>query len=313
MTIRTRWMPFAVSFSLACLCAPCFVFAGPESHHVVRVASMGEDEDGERLLFPSFVACDAAKNEIYLIDSRGRIIVLTNDFFPFLTIDKRHGIEAPLGLAVDRAGRLFVTQAPSKSDPRARVTVLDPSLQRERDIYPDAVSGAGPFLPQHIALDAAGNLYLTGPSMTSVVVLSREGRFLRRISVREDDEPVTINGVTIDDAGNLYAVSEEEGRVYVYDRDGAFLLRFGDKGGTTGKLSRPQAVAVERRSGRIYVVDYMRHTVSFYDMKGNFLFEFGGMGWGEGWFQFPRHVAVDDAGRIFVADTFNHRVEVYQP
>jgi DNA-binding beta-propeller fold protein YncE len=60
------------------------------------------------------------------------------------------------------------------------------------------------------------------------------------------------------------------------------------------------------------VVDYMRHTVSVYDKEGKYLFEFGGLGYGEGWLQYPKDIAVDSTGRIFVADTFNNRIEIFQ-
>ena len=63
----------------------------------------------------------------------------------------------------------------------------------------------------------------------------------------------------------------------------------------------------------MYVVDYMRHTVNVYDKDGKYLFEFGGLGWGEGWFQYPKDIAIDSQGRIFVADTFNDRVDVFKP
>ncbi|MDP2766476.1 MAG: hypothetical protein Q8O41_03360, partial [Candidatus Methanoperedens sp.] len=91
-----------------------------------------------------------------------------------------------------------------------------------------------------------------------------------------------------------------------------FLFKFGEKGGSTGKLSRPQAVGIDNRNGRMYVVDYMRHTISAYDRDGKYLFEFGGLGWGEGWFQYPKDISVDLIGKVLIADTFNNRVEVFK-
>ncbi|RMF99597.1 MAG: 6-bladed beta-propeller, partial [Nitrospirae bacterium] len=64
---------------------------------------------------------------------------------------------------------------------------------------------------------------------------------------------------------------------------------------------------------RLYIVDFMRHAVSVYDYRGRFLFEFGGKGWSSGWFLFPRYLDVDSKGRVFVADTFNQRVQVFKP
>ena len=91
-----------------------------------------------------------------------------------------------------------------------------------------------------------------------------------------------------------------------------FLFKFGQKGGSTGKLSRPQGIAVDSRRGRIYVVDYMRHTVNVYSRGGIYLYELGGRGWGPGWFNYPTDVAVDERGYLLVADLFNQRVQVLE-
>ncbi|MDY7002244.1 MAG: 6-bladed beta-propeller, partial [Thermodesulfobacteriota bacterium] len=100
-------------------------------------------------------------------------------------------------------------------------------------------------------------------------------------------------------------------RVYVYDSKENFLFKFGQKGGGSGKLSRPRGMGLDNRNKIIYVVDYMRHSAGAYSMRdGDFLFEFGGKGWRRGWFQFPSDISVDMDGNVLVADTFNNRVQV---
>jgi DNA-binding beta-propeller fold protein YncE len=61
----------------------------------------------------------------------------------------------------------------------------------------------------------------------------------------------------------------------------------------------------------MYIVDYMRHTITVYDHDGKYLFEFGGLGFDPGWFWFPNNIGVDKKGRVYVADFFNHRVQVF--
>ena len=164
-----------------------------------------------------------------------------------------------------------------------------------------------------MALDRKRNLYVAGIYFPGVLVLDNKGNLLTILSPEEDGKKVKLNFVQIDKAGKIYLVSEEEGHIYVYDESAKFLFRFGEKGGSSGKLSRPQAVSIDNHNGHIYVVDYMRHTVSTYDKEGKYLYEFGGLGWGEGWFQYPKDLSVDPAGRILVADTFNNRIEVFKP
>jgi len=280
--------------------------------YVTYVDSITEDEEGGKILFPSSVFTENVSGEIYII-SRGSVILYNSDFFPLLTLTKKDGADNPCGLTVDSNGNLYLAQILTHENPRHRLSVFNACLKWERDIYFEGFKDADTFLPTHLAVDRVGNIYVAGSYYPGVLVLNNQGKFLEIIAPEEEDRAVKLNSVSIDKEGKIYLVSEEEGRIYVYDENRTFLFKFGQKGGSSGKLSRPQAVAIDNRNGKMYVVDYMRHTVNVYDKDGKYLFEFGGLGWGEGWFQYPKDVAVDSQGRIFVADTFNDRVDVFKP
>jgi DNA-binding beta-propeller fold protein YncE len=295
------------------LFVPYFLNAQTAPPYVSYLDSITENEDGNKLSFPSFVFAEPVKGEIYVIDGKSGIIIYTSDLFPLFTLSKRNDVESALGLAVDDKGNMYVAQSATKDNPKPRISVFNGRLQWERDIYLEGFEGAESFTPYRLAVDKNGSLYVTGSYVPRVLILNNKGKLLGFVVPEESGREVNVNYVTIDRSGRLFIVSEEEGRIYVYDENRNFLFKFGQKGGSTGKLSRPQAVGVDSRSGRMYVVDYMRHTISAYDKEGKYLFEFGGLGWGEGWFQYPRDITVDSTGRIFIADTFNNRIEVFQP
>lgn len=288
------------------------LYAREKSLTATYLDSITEDEEGNKLLFPHFVFEEPVRNEIYVVDGGAGVIIYTSDFFPVFTLTRSDGIEIPQGLTVDREGNLYLAQPATKDNPRHRISVFNACLKWERDIYFEGFEGAESFSPNRLAVDEKGNIYVAGNYVPGVLMLNNEGGFMESIAPEESGRNVNVNYVTIDRLGRLLIVSEGEGRVYVYDENRKFLFKFGEKGGSTGKLSRPQAVAADNRTGRMYVVDYMRHTISAYDEKGKYLYEFGGLGWGEGWFQYPKDIAVDREGRIFVADTFNNRVQVFR-
>lgn len=268
------------------------------------------------LSYPSKLFVDSVKKEIYVTDSgHGRILVYTHDFYPLLTIGKSDRIEAPMGMAVDPEGRLFVAQSPGAEHKRGRISVYNPCLRWKKDIFFEGFKGADNFRPTNIALNKAGSLYVADSNYRGAVVLDKDGVFSSLLTPvdsigKQEKQEAVICDVDIDDAGNIYLLSEEMGRIYVYDQKENFLFKFGTKGGSSGKLSRPRGLAVDDRSKRVYVIDYMRHTANAYSADGRFLFEFGGQGWGRGWFQYPSDIAVDTSGNVLVADTFNNRVQV---
>lgn len=303
------------------LCALCYYLlfftnglnAQLKGTQIVYVDSITEDEEGENTPFPSTVFVEDVMKEIYIIDSRGRIIIYTADFFPLFTLDRRRGVESPLGLTVDKQGNIYVVQSPTKEIRKHRISVFNACLRWKRDIYLEGFEGAESLMINRIAVDKNGNLYVICHLSAGVIVLNNEGKF-QEIIYPEENKEVILANVSIDRKGRIYLVSEIESRIYVYDENRKFLFKFGEKGGSTGKLSRPVAVAVDNIREWIYVVDYMRHTISVYNAKdGTYLFEFGGLGWGEGWFQHPKDIATDSNGRILIADTFNDRIQVLKP
>ncbi|MDW7772488.1 MAG: NHL repeat-containing protein [Desulfobulbaceae bacterium] len=122
--------------------------------------------------------------------------------------------------------------------------------------------------------------------------------------------PVMVVDIERDSEGHLYILSEETGKVYVYSPFEELLFTFGQKGGSTGKMSRPRSLVVDEKKKAVYVVDYMRHTILIFDLGGKFMYEFGGLGTGPGWFQYPTGLTLTRDGLLAVADLFNHRVQI---
>jgi tripartite motif-containing protein 71 len=287
---------------------PFNVFAAPDDVPAY-FDSIIYDEEGARLGFPSAVFYDTVKDEIYVIDNQSRFIIYTSDFFPLYTVGARKGVITPADLSVDGAGNVYVAMPA----PQARVAVFNSRLRWDHDFYFKGFEGADSFSPFRLFFGKGGMIYVAGYDFAGVLVLDSKGQFIEIISPEDNGEKVKIRDVITDDEGRIYLLSEESGHIYVYDSNRKFLFQFGDKGGSSAKLSRPQALGIDNRNGRIYVADYMRHAVNIYDKEGKYIAEFGGLGWSEGWFQHPVDIAVDsNNGRIYVADLFNNRVQVFQ-
>lgn len=128
----------------------------------------------------------------------------------------------------------------------------------------------------------------------------------------KDLQPVLLHDIAIDSDGRIFLLSEETSKVYVYGPGEKFLFSFGQKGGSSGKMSRPRGLSLDEKKKCIYIVDYMRHTVLVFDMAGRYIFEFGGRGTGPAWFNFPTAIDVDRDGRVIIADLFNNRIQILE-
>ena len=113
---------------------------------------------------------------------------------------------------------------------------------------------------------------------------------------------------------NLYVVEQEKKGVTVFDPAGKPLRFISDP-----SLQRPTGIAIDRQRRKIYVVDTSHtksadHSVKIFNLDGKFLGRLGkGKGAGPGYFMFPTYATLDAKGNVYVTDTLNSRVEMFDP
>ena len=70
-------------------------------------------------------------------------------------------------------------------------------------------------------------------------------------------------------------------------------------------------MAVDRER-RIFVADAMFDNVQIFDFEGNFLYYFGGPGHMQEEFWMPSGILIHSDDTIWVADTYNGRIQIFQ-
>jgi DNA-binding beta-propeller fold protein YncE len=173
-----------------------------------------------------------------------------------------------------------------------------------------AKSSAPLAKPYAVHVDREGRLFVTDSAWPAVLIFDMKNQKFSVIGLEGPGVLAKPMGVTTDAAGRIYVTDTLENRGVVYDHDGNFLIGIGEK----GRFDQPVGIAVNDALNRVYIVDTRKHKVSVFNSKdGKFLFEFGARGVEDGQFNWPTNIAIDKDGKLFVMDTFNFRVQVFDP
>lgn len=139
----------------------------------------------------------------------------------------------------------------------------------------------------------------------------KTGRFLRSWGAGLFIMP---HGLTIDHDDNVWLTDVAMQQVFKFSPEGRLLLTLGERGvpgSDSAHFNYPTKVAV-RPDGGFYVSDGYHNTrVIRFDAKGKFVNQWGKPGKGPGEFDLPHGIALDRAGRVYVADRGNARVQVF--
>ncbi len=165
--------------------------------------------------------------------------------------------------------------------------------------------------PYGIAIDSKGLVYVADQKVGAVFIFNTETRDATLIKNGVDAHFGMINGVAIDDGDRLFVSDGKMHRVLVFDPQHKV------EGQISEGLVDPVGLAVDNENRFLYVVDEQQDLVFVYDADSLKLLrhigtpgkkhtstlpgEFGG----------ASNVAVDRDNNVYVTDTMNNRVEIF--
>lgn len=253
-------------------------------------------------------------------DSRQRLIVTDPDLPAVHVLDTagensfriaggpQHRLQMPTGVAVDGNDNIYV--ADSK---KGVVLVYDPQGRFLR--YIGSLQNESMFeSPAGIAIDRkGGHLYVLDPPASQLVMLDLQGTVLRKTGSRRSqssrirfDYPTEValgkdQVLVLDSAGS---------RLQVFDLQCNFQKAFAIRALTGPPLITEVGLALDDASN-IYVSNLLGSTVRIYGRNGGLLGVLGKNGVGNEEFNVPSGLWIDPSGRMYIADTKNSRVLVF--
>ena len=188
--------------------------------------------------------------------------------------------------------------------------VLGARLFRVETPWGDLTGGPELKLISQIAVDSEGSLLILQRGQPPLIVIDREGRFVRSFGdglVRDG------HGIYIDRDDRVFVVDRDAHEVLIFTVDGTLLDKLGvrDAPRSGAPFNHPTDCAVAE-DGEIYVADgYGNTRVHRFSPEGRLLQSWGERGIGPGAFSTPHAVWVDRSDRVLVADRENDRVQLF--
>jgi DNA-binding beta-propeller fold protein YncE len=181
-----------------------------------------------------------------------------------------------------------------------------------------------PFgLISRVAADDQDRIYVFQRRDPPVVVFDREGKHLGSWGAGDVTDP---HGLKIVD-DTVYTTDRSDSVAKSFSLDGKVRLALGQRvqHADTGKVEN---WLVERAAGPfnhptemlphpngdIYITDgYRNARVHRFTKDGRLVKSWGAPGNGPGQFHLPHSIALDDAGKLYVADRSNKRIQIFSP
>lgn len=167
--------------------------------------------------------------------------------------------------------------------------------------------------PAGVAVGPSGNVYVVDTDKKNVAVFNKDGKWLRDIGDSKNPPgglrvPIY---VAVDAKENIYVSDRAIGEIAVFNKDGKFTGEW-DPLGEKNVAWCPLAMHFE--GDRFFVSDVCFQKVTEFDnktKKHQQKLRFGGEGPGTGQFAFPNGITLDEEDNIFVADSNNGRVQIF--
>ena len=166
--------------------------------------------------------------------------------------------------------------------------------------------------PYGVGVDTKGRVYIADEKVLAVFIWNPETGQVEMLKNGQQARFRLITGITLDDADQLFVSDSELRHVVVFDKEHKAVASISQG------MSSPAGMAVDNENRFLYVCDTDLDQVLVYDADPPYklLRKIGHPSKNHelttpGDFSRPTNVAVDADGNLYVTDTFNNRVEIF--
>src|SRR5690348_4571217 len=165
--------------------------------------------------------------------------------------------------------------------------------------------------PYGIAVDSEGLVYVADQRVGAIFIFDTENRDVQLIRNGYEAHFGLINGLAIDDDNRLFVSDGKMHRVLIFSPGHEVVGQINEG------LEDPVGLAIDKENRLLYVVDTQQDQVVVFDVDSLELLRRMGTSGKNHWlttpgdFGAPSTVAEDKDGNVYVTDTMNNRVEIF--
>jgi hypothetical protein len=166
-----------------------------------------------------------------------------------------------------------------------------------------------------VTVDSKDNVYILNRGAHPVIVIDKDGNFVRSWGEGEFDQRA--HGIHCSPDDFIWTVNDSQHCIKKYTPEGKLVLTIGVEGQQAEKWSgnpfnRPTNMAISPNTGDVYVTDgYGNSRVHRYTAEGKHIVSWGAPGVDPGEFQVPHNVVIDRDENVYVTDRENYRLQVF--
>ena len=159
--------------------------------------------------------------------------------------------------------------------------------------------------PYGIAINHQGEIVVSERGSGHISTYTPSGKKIRTISLRG----LILLDIALGTDGDIFITEETKKSIRRYSPKGRLLKSTGVR---QLQIDSPDYIAVNTWNKKVYITDNNCYQIHVLNSDFTFSATFPGeTGSDEGQFEFPCGITCDRAGNVYVADTANHRVQVF--